>query len=76
MERSGYMQDTEAASILGLKPNTLRKWRVLGRGPRYRKLGRAVRYSKADLDAWLSTCPGGGEPSGEQPALASLPGQQ
>jgi hypothetical protein len=27
-----------------------------GLGPRYRKLGRAVRYAQADLDHWLQAC--------------------
>lgn len=44
----------EAAEYLGgLKPNTLEGWRVQGIGPRYIKIGRLVRYSIADLDAYL-----------------------
>jgi hypothetical protein len=27
-----------------------------GKGPRYRKLGRAVRYAPVDLDHWLLAC--------------------
>ena len=45
---------SQAAEILGnLKPNTLEGWRIQGIGPRYRKIGRLVRYSIADLDAYL-----------------------
>ena len=47
----------EAAAHLGLKPQTLRKWRVSGRGPRYLRLGDSSRarvaYRLADLDEWL-----------------------
>ena len=39
----------EAARILGLKPNTLAKWRVSGGGPIFVSMGRAVRYRVADL---------------------------
>ncbi len=42
-----------AAERLGLSPSTLNKWRIQGRGPRFTKLGRAVCYRPADLDAWL-----------------------
>ena len=34
----------QAASALTVKPATLEKWRRLGTGPVYVKLGRAVRY--------------------------------
>jgi len=45
----------EAARLLGLSPSTLNKWRVYGRGPRFVKLGRAVRYQRTDLDAYLAS---------------------
>lgn len=79
VDRSIYMQDTQAALILGLRPNTLRKWRVLGRGPRYRKLGRSVRYSASDLEEWLNTRPTGGErvpiPVGGEAVVTTQPGE-
>jgi len=43
----------EAANLLGLKPETLEIWRWAGRGPNFYKLGRAVRYKQADLDAFI-----------------------
>jgi predicted DNA-binding transcriptional regulator AlpA len=43
-----------AAAFTGLAVATLNNMRVAGGGPRYLKLGRAVRYRIADLDAWLS----------------------
>ncbi|WP_455873068.1 helix-turn-helix transcriptional regulator [Rhizobium yanglingense] len=42
----------EAAFHLGLSKSTLDKLRHFGGGPRYYKLGRAVIYDTADLDAW------------------------
>ena len=44
----------EAAAYLGLAVSTLNKWRCYGEGPKYLKLGRAVRYRKQELDQFLS----------------------
>ena len=35
----------EAAERLGLSPRTLERYRVTGEGPRFRKIGRWVRYT-------------------------------
>lgn len=48
----------DAARILGLKPSTLRRWRCVGRGPAFYKLGTRgtpayVRYERAEVLAWL-----------------------
>ena len=43
----------EAADYLGLKKGTLEVWAVTGKGPRFLKMGRAVRYRKADLDTFM-----------------------
>jgi excisionase family DNA binding protein len=46
----------QAAAYLGLSPNTLNRWRYTGDGPRFVKLGRAVRYRIEDLDEWVASC--------------------
>jgi len=46
----------EAAQLLGLAKSTLNKWRVYGTGPTFIKLGRAVRYRRSDLDAYMASC--------------------
>ena len=43
-----------AAFYVGTSVSTLEKLRLTGGGPRYIKLGKAVVYDPADLDAWLS----------------------
>lgn len=45
----------EAAEALGVRPCTLEAWRSRGTGPRYVKLGRAVRYRAADLDDYIES---------------------
>jgi excisionase family DNA binding protein len=50
-----FLDTTEAARYLGLQPTTLEAWRCRGEGPSFVKLGRAVRYRQADLDAWIES---------------------
>ena len=47
-----YLTNDEAAEYLRLSPRTLEKQRVIGGGPKFRKFGRRVMYTVADLDAW------------------------
>jgi predicted DNA-binding transcriptional regulator AlpA len=48
------MKPADAAIYLRLSRSTLAKLRLYGTGPRYTKVGRAVRYRRADLDAWIN----------------------
>ena len=49
-----YLSNAQAAELLNLSPRTLEKHRVNGGGPAFRKFGRRVLYSRADLDAWAA----------------------
>jgi predicted DNA-binding transcriptional regulator AlpA len=44
----------QAARYCGLSPRTLEKMRTTGAGPRFIKLGRAVKYALEDLDQWIA----------------------
>ncbi len=44
----------EACAFLRVPEGTLRYWRQLGAGPRSFKVGRHVRYWRADLVLWLT----------------------
>ena len=48
-----FYTTAQAAGILGLRPRTLERWRWEGQGPRFRKIGGAVRYLPSDLDTWV-----------------------
>lgn len=48
------LNEVQTARRLQLSPKTLRNWRVVGTGPKFLKLGRAVRYCDADLLAWIA----------------------
>ena len=43
----------QTAKQLSLGVSTLARWRLEGAGPRWKKLGRSVRYLQADIDEWL-----------------------
>ncbi|EKE09755.1 MAG: hypothetical protein ACD_16C00113G0002 [uncultured bacterium] len=47
------LKTPEAAAYLNVQPATLEQWRWNGRGPRFAKIGRSVRYRQADLDTFL-----------------------
>lgn len=44
---------SEAARRLKLSESYLNKARLTGGGPRFVRLGRAIRYSVVDLDTWV-----------------------
>jgi excisionase family DNA binding protein len=60
LEMPGLLTIQEAAAYLNVPVATLRWWRAQGRGPRSMKLGRHVRYDKADLDQWINEQKGNG----------------
>ena len=46
------LTDIEVASRLGVSRFTVRSWRLKGVGPRFLKMGRAVRYRSRDVDEY------------------------
>jgi hypothetical protein len=47
------LNEYEAAAMLSCSVAALRRWRLLGRGPRYVKIERLVRYRPEDLRAYV-----------------------
>jgi hypothetical protein len=47
-----YVSSADAAALLGVDVRLLENWRSQGRGPRYRKFSKLVRYSISDLKAF------------------------
>ena len=54
--RREYLDTREAAEFLGLSSQQLEFWRGQGGGPAFHRVGRAVRYSVADLRAFMDGC--------------------
>lgn len=50
---SDLIDEPTLATRLGISRSTLQSWRSAGRGPRFIKLGRMVRYRTADVDSYL-----------------------
>jgi hypothetical protein len=56
-----FISDLEVEARYGIPRRTLQNWRVLGRGPVYRKFGKGVRYDVNMLEEWIEALPSGGE---------------
>lgn len=48
------LTEVEAAARLALSPRTLQRWRVMGGGPPFLKLGASVRYDAEALEQWAA----------------------
>lgn len=48
------MATPAAADYVGISVDSLKHWRLRGKGPRFVRVGSRVVYRIADLDAWLA----------------------
>jgi predicted DNA-binding transcriptional regulator AlpA len=55
------MNEFGVAEMLNLSVASLRRWRLLNKGPRFLKIGASVRYREADVLSWLQTRTMGGQ---------------
>ncbi len=62
---SKLLNEYDVARITGLSVASVRRWRLLKQGPKYIKIGAAVRYRPGDISAWLESRPTGGGQQGE-----------
>ena len=57
MNTDTMLSTSQTAERLGVRPQTLRKWRLLGKGPRYVRLGASpqarVGYSFEAVQEWI-----------------------
>lgn len=54
------LTEHDVSRVTGLSLASVRRWRLLRQGPKYLKLGSAVRYRREDVSAWLESRPTGG----------------
>jgi hypothetical protein len=47
------VDEVALAIRLGVARSTLQSWRYSGRGPKYLKIGRLIRYRNVDVEAFL-----------------------
>jgi predicted DNA-binding transcriptional regulator AlpA len=57
---ANLLNEYDVSRITGLSVASVRRWRLFRQGPRYLKIGSAVRYKPEDLAAWLESRPSGG----------------
>ncbi|WP_423415665.1 helix-turn-helix domain-containing protein [Hyphomicrobium sp. B1] len=50
-----FLTPDQAAALIGLSPRTMARFRLSGTGPRYSRVGRRVRYTRADINAWVES---------------------
>jgi excisionase family DNA binding protein len=50
-----YLTVDELAEYLQLSKETIYHWRLEGTGPKATKLGKQLRYSRANVEAWLKS---------------------
>lgn len=62
------LNEHDVARITGLSIASVRRWRLLKRGPKYIKIGASVRYRPEHVATWLQSRPigGGAEPEEER----------
>ena len=47
-----FLRQSEVARRWGISHRTLERWRWIGQGPRFTKVGGRVRYSVEDIEAY------------------------
>ena len=52
------LNDHQVAEYLNMSVASVRRWRTFRKGPKFLKIGSAVRYKREDVDTWLSSRPG------------------
>lgn len=72
MGENKLLSDLQVQAEYGIPRATLRKWRLFGGGPRWRKIsgkvgrpGGCVRYRRADVELFIDQAPGGGGPAAQ-----------
>lgn len=58
---NALLNERELADALTVSVATIRRWRLFRQGPKYIKIGAAVRYRAEDVAAWLESRPTGGD---------------
>jgi predicted DNA-binding transcriptional regulator AlpA len=53
--------EEQVAKQLSVSVASLRRWRLVNRGPQFIKVGSLVRYRLEEVERWLAELPTGGE---------------
>ena len=50
------LNEHQVANFLQLSVASVRRWRLFRTGPKYLKIGAAVRYRREDVESWIDSC--------------------
>ena len=54
---SALLNERQVSEVLSISVASVRRWRLLRQGPKYVKIGAAVRYKPEEVAAWIeSSC--------------------
>ena len=53
------LNEHQVAKFVQLSVASVRRWRLFRTGPKYLKIGAAVRYRREDVETWLGSCHAG-----------------
>lgn len=65
----GWMEADEVARALGIAPDTLKRWRMLGTAPPGVRLGRRIVYRRDAVRKWLREREGRAAPTSASPPM-------
>ncbi len=54
MSAAAFLTEGELSALIKVPTKSLQRWRWAGFGPKFVKLGHAVRYRRSDIDDWIA----------------------
>jgi predicted DNA-binding transcriptional regulator AlpA len=60
IQLDALLNEHDVSRITGLSLASVRRWRLLRKGPKFIKISASVRYRASDVAAWLESMPTGG----------------
>lgn len=56
--QSEMLNEHQIAEYVQMSVASVRRWRLFRTGPKFVKIGAAVRYRREDVESWLNSCQG------------------
>jgi len=58
-EPTEMLNEHQVAAFVKMSVASVRRWRLLRTGPKFVKIGAAVRYRRGDVESWVDSCGAG-----------------
>jgi len=56
LDNSEWIGIKEFSAMLGLSPKYAQQFIREGKGPKYYRFGREIRFRRSDVDIWIESC--------------------